>query len=87
MRKWKAYTAGELKLVNDTKLTTRAIARMTGRSMQSIYSKRNKLLVNKASNPVTTVKTPTVNNNSTIKEININGIKILIDGAKLNITI
>jgi len=38
MRKWKAYTAEELKLVNDTKLTTRAIARMTDRSMQSIYS-------------------------------------------------
>jgi len=84
MGKWKPYTTGELKLVNDPNLTARAISRMTGRSMQSIYMKRNHLA--KATKSTKAVTTSTVNN-STIREININGIKILIDGVKLNITI
>lgn len=85
-KKWKAYSEGELKLISDPNLTARSISRMIGRSIVAINMKRHHIAKTKLNKPAITVKTPTVNN-SAIKEININGIKILIDGAKLNITI
>lgn len=86
-RKHKTYSKHELSLVNNKDLTAKTVASMTNRTVGAIHMKRTHL--NQVKNNKTTNSIKPVNNNinSTIKEINIDGIKIVINSGKINITL